>query len=232
MILAINILQARKSIFLFRIFSFFDFIIFFEMLVNMELEELKDKFRHKTKADISDIDLALNAVPFLIRTVEALESQLSEYEKRVEHLEQQLNKRRPSSYKGSKDGLEWQANLDNETNQLLLVFSGSITHKTAKLATNSVHPIFSNLRKGCNAIIDVSALSGFSNRVMFHFRKVLYTLDVMGSEKVIYILPPGNTDLTMVFRNASENLGYQVFTATSIEEAKSLLEKSSHFLKA
>lgn len=198
----------------------------------MDLQELKNKFRHKTKADISDIDLALNAVPFLVRTVEALESQLSEYEKRVNHLEQQAKKQRPFSHKGSKNGLEWHADLDDKKNRLLIVFSGSINHRTAKLATNSIHPVFSNMRNGCNVIFDVSALSGFTNRVMFHFRKILYTLDIMGAEKVIYILPAGETDAANVFRNASDNPGYQVFTATSIEEAESVIEKSAHFLKA
>jgi hypothetical protein len=67
---------------------------------------------------------------------------------------------------------------------------------------------------------------------MFHFRKILYTLDTMGAEKVIYVLPPGKTDIANVFQNASENLSYQVLTAVSIAEADSILEKSASFLKA
>lgn len=204
----------------------------FRTLVFMDLKELKEKFRHKTKADLSDIDLALSAVPFLVRKVEALESELSVYEKRVLHLEQQVSRQRPFSYKGSRDGTDWHADLDDKKNRLLLVFSGAINHKTAKLASNSIYPVFSNMRRGCNAIIDVSNLVGFSNRVMFHFRKVLYTLDVMGAEKVIYILPPGDTDLAHTFRKASDSLGYQVFTAATVEEAEAIIEKSSHFLKA
>jgi hypothetical protein len=198
----------------------------------MDLQELKDKFRHKTKADLSDIDIALQAVPFLVRKVETLEEELSTYEKRVEHLELQLNKRRPFSYKGKKNGTEWQADLDNKKNQLLMVFKGHIDHRTAKLATNSIHPIFTNMRRGCSAIIDVSALSGFSNRVMFHFRKVLYTLDVMEAEKLIYIPPSGETSVANAFRNASENLGYKLFSAASIGEAESIIEKSAAFIKA
>jgi len=88
------------------------------------------------------------------------------------------------------------------------------------------------MRRGCKVIVDVSNLSGFSSRVMFHFRKVLYTLNVKGAEKVIYILPPGDADLPHAFRKATDNLGYQVFTAASPEEAESILEKSAHFLKA
>lgn len=198
----------------------------------MNLQELKDKFRHKMKADLSDIDLALQAVPFLVRKIETLEEEIFEYENRVRHLEQQLNKRRPYSYKGKKDGTQWQADLDNKKNILRLSFSGSINHKTAKLSSNAVYPIFSNMRKGCCVIIDVSSLAGFSSRVMFHFRKILYTLDVMGAEKVIHILPPGDTTITAAFRSATEPLSFQAFTAKSTEEAESIIEKSSHFLKA
>jgi hypothetical protein len=88
------------------------------------------------------------------------------------------------------------------------------------------------MRKGSNIIIDVSGLSGFSNRIMFHFRKVLYMLDMVGAEKVIYILPSGETNLANAFQNASNALGFQVFKAASIEEADSIFEKSSQFLKA
>jgi hypothetical protein len=198
----------------------------------MDLQELKNKFKHKTKADISDIDIALNAVPFLVRKVDALEAELDEYEKRVRHLEKRLNKQRPHSFKGSKNGLTWNANLDDKKNRIALLFSGAITHRTAKLASNSIHPVFSNMREGCNAIIEISRLSGFNNRVMFHFRKILYTLDLMGAQKVIFILPPDDTPIKEAFLNISENLGYQVFTALSVEEADSVLEQSSQFLKA
>ena len=204
----------------------------FSALVHMDLQELKNKFRHKTKADISDIDVALQAVPFLVRKIESLEAELSESEKRIDHLEQRLKKRRPSSFKGSKNGMNWLANLDDKKNLLLMVFSGETNHRTAKLASNSIHPVFSNMRKGCNVIIDISNLNGFTSRVIFHFRKILYTLDMMGGEKVIYILPPDKTDIANAFRNATESLGYQVFTAASIEEANSILEKSTLFLKA
>ena len=198
----------------------------------MDLQELKDKFRHKTKADLSDIDLALQAVPFLVRKLESLESELSDYEDRVRHLEHQLNKRRPSSYKGNKDGAEWFADLDDKKNILRLSFSGAINHRTAKFSSNTVQPIFSTMRKGCNVIFDISNLTGISTRVMFHFRKILYTLDVMGVERVIQILPPDDTAISTAFRSASEPLGFQVLTAKSIAEAESIIEKSSHFLKA
>ena len=200
--------------------------------VHMDLQELKNKFRHKTKAEIADIDVALQAVPFLVRKIESLEGELSEYEKRTRHLEQKLKRQRPFSVKGSKNGMNWLTNLDDKKNRLLLVFSGETSHKTAKLASNSIQPVFSNMRKGCNVIIDISGLSGFTSRVMFHFRKILYTLDMMGAEKVIYILPPGENDIANAFRTASESLGYQTFTAASTEEAASILEKSASFLKA
>lgn len=113
-----------------------------------------------------------------------------------------------------------------------MIFSGIINPKTAKLATNSIHPVFSNMRRGCNVIVDVSRLSGLSNGVMFHFRKVLCTLEVMGTEKVIFVLPAGETDASNAFRNAYDSLRLQVLSASSIDEAESILEQSAHFLKA
>lgn len=198
----------------------------------MNFQELKDKFGHKTKADLADIDLALQAAPFLVRKVEALEAELTDFRKRIKHFEQRLNKSRPFSYKGNKNGVKWRADLDDDNNLLSILFSGSIDHHTAKFATNNILPIISNLRKGCDLIIDFSGLSGFSKRIMFHFRKILYTLNVAGAEKVVYIFPPDETNIDNVFRKTSESIGYQVFTASSTEDAVSLLKRSGQHLKA
>jgi hypothetical protein len=67
---------------------------------------------------------------------------------------------------------------------------------------------------------------------MFHFRKVFYTLDMMGVERVIHIPPPGDAGVFDVFRSASETLGYQVFSAGSVQEAESIIDKGTQFLKA
>lgn len=197
----------------------------------MNLQELKDKFRHKTKADLSDIDTALQAVPFLVRKIEELETELAECEKRFQHLASQRIKQRSLSSKGKKDGVEWEADLDEKKNRLVMRFSGEMNPKIAKLASNSLSPVLSNIRQGCNVINDVSSLGGISNRVMFHFRKILYTLDMMGVERVIHVAPPGDASLLKAFRDASDSLGYQVITVSSIEEAESILEKSVRFLK-
>ena len=200
--------------------------------VHMNLQELKEKFRHKTKADLSDIDTTLQAVPFLVRTVEALEAELAECEKRFEHLSSKHIKQRSLSSKGQKDGAEWEIDLDEKKNRLFMRFSGEMNHRIAKFASNSMSPVLTNIRKGCNVINDVSTLSGINNRVMFHFRKILYTLDMMGVEKVIHVPPPGDAGVLKAFRDASSSLGYQVLTAQSTEEAESVLERSSRFLKA
>lgn len=197
----------------------------------MNLDELKKKFRHKTKADLADIDLALQAVPFLVRKIESLESELSEYEKRYEHLSSQLNRPRSLSCKGEKDDVKWEAELDEKKNRIIIKFAGEINHKIAKQASNNIYPILSNIRKGCNVINDISGLSGVNKRVMFHFRKIFYTLDMMGVERVIYIPPPGKTTILSAFRKASDNLGYQVITADSVDSAKTMIEKGEQFLK-
>jgi hypothetical protein len=197
----------------------------------MDLQELKEKFRHKTKADLSDIDTALQAVPFLVRKVEELETELAECEKRFQHLSSQRIKQRSLSSKGKKDGVEWEVKLDEKKNQLFMRFSGEINPRIAKFASNSLSPVLTNIRKGCNVVNDVSTLTNINNRVMFHFRKILYTLDMMGIERIIHVTQPEDTSVLSAFQSASDSLGYQVIIAHSPEEAKSILEKSVRFLK-
>ena len=110
----------------------------------MNLQELKDKFRHKTKADLSDIDTALQAVPFLVRKIEELETELAECEKRFQHLASQRIKQRSLSSKGKKDGVEWEADLDEKKNRLVMRFSGEMSPRIAKFASNSLSPVLSN----------------------------------------------------------------------------------------
>ena len=61
----------------------------------MDLNEIKEKFRHKTRADLQDVDLALRAVPVLVREIERLEKLLNESEKKYNHLSDLFGKKRP-----------------------------------------------------------------------------------------------------------------------------------------
>ncbi len=198
----------------------------------MDLAFLKEKFRHKQKADLSDLDLALKAVPFLIRTIESLEADAVEFEKRIAHLSSRIKRQPPTSRKGKKGAFAWEVAFDETKNRLIMQFSGPLDYKTAKFVTNHMYPVLINIRKGCDVINDVTAIQGLTRRVMFHFKKIFYTLDMMEISRVIHVLPSGDAAAVTAFNEASENLNCLVFTAGTRDEAIGVLDKSTQFLKA
>ncbi len=197
----------------------------------MKIEDLKKKFKHKTKADLEDLDLALRAVPFLVRKVEALEAELTKRDERIFHLTSQMKKLPPLSGNWSKGDSKWSVLIDEDKNRLHLSFSGAFDYKLMKIASNNITPILSNIQKGCDVINDIGHLDGMDNRVKFHFKKILYTLDVMGVGRIIHILQTGQEPIVTVLQDMSQNAGYQTFTAVSIDEANNILDKSNQFLK-
>jgi hypothetical protein len=198
----------------------------------MDLNELKKRFKHKTKADLKDIDIALQAVPFLVRKLEELETELSKSEERIFHLTSQMKKRPPLSKKGKKGNSEWEVHVDEKKNRLNLKFKGEFDYKVMKLASNNIMPILPNIRKGCDVINDIGQLSGLNNRVKFHFKKIMYTLEILGVGRVIYILQESSESLENMLKDLSQHAGYQVYTVKSFQEADDILEKSTKFLKA
>lgn len=198
----------------------------------MDLNLLKKKFKHKTKADLKDIDIALQAVPYLVRRVEELESELAKSEERIFHLTSQMKKRPPLSKKGKKGDSEWEVHVDEKKNRLHLSFIGHFDYKVMKLASNNIMPILPNIRKGCDVINNVGELSGLNNRVKFHFKKIMYTLEMLGVGRVIYIIKESSDGLETMLKDISKNAGYQVFTVKSLTEANEILDKSTKFLKA
>ena len=197
----------------------------------MDLQELKEKFRHKTKAEIADLDIALQAVPFLVRKIEALEMELSECEKRVAHLSARVAKQRPPFVKGKRDGFEWQVEWDEKKNRLTMRFSGKIDSRVAKFATNSFQPLLAEIEKGADVIIDFQTMSGINNRILFHFRKIFYTLHLMEIDKIIQIPSPQDTSIASALLNITSTPQFRILNAGSVEEAEEILDRA-HFLKA
>lgn len=57
----------------------------------LDIELLKNKFRHKAEADVKDINLAIKAAPFLVKEVIRLEEELELKEKMIERLKKKLS---------------------------------------------------------------------------------------------------------------------------------------------
>lgn len=200
----------------------------------MDINELKQRFRHKNSADIKDVDIALKAVPFLVREYERFEKQIQEYEKRIDHLSELLNRKRPPlERKGEKSGAKWETRVDEETNRLYIKLSGKFNYKTAKLASNSILQIIPNLRDGFDVIDDVSEMdSDVNKRLMFHLKKVKYHLEQLDIARVIRIINPRSAALAGLFDAGAKEKGYQVYKVQTLKDAESILENVGRFLKA
>lgn len=197
----------------------------------MDLNTLKKQFRHKQKADISDIDTALRAVPFLIREIERLENELAQYKSRITLLSAQLNKRFPLSKKGKKGQGEWEVRIDAEKNRLYMHLSGFFDYQAAKVASNTIVSMLSALQENADAINDLSKLEGFDKKAVFHIRKVMYTLEYVGIRRVVRILGD-NAEMAAIFNNLySTEAQYQLAAARNVAEADAILDQSLKFLK-
>ena len=133
----------------------------------MDLNALKKQFRHKQKAELSDIDTALKAVPFLIREIERLENQLAQYKSRLTLLSSQINKRFPLTKQGKKGEGEWEIRIDEEKNRLYIKLSGFFDYQAAKIASNTIVSMMSALLENADAVNDLSELKGFDKRAIF-----------------------------------------------------------------
>jgi hypothetical protein len=198
----------------------------------MDLNLLKEKFKHKQKAELSDIDLALNAVPFLVREVERLEVELESNKSRITQLSSMLNKRAPTSKKGKKGQGVWEVRVDEDKNRLFMTLSGIFDYQSAKEASNTIISVLANLRENADAVHDLRGLKGFDQRAVFHFRKIIYTLDYVGVKRVVRIVSDAPQLLSHLKKIYSNEVDCQMSAAKSLEDAEAFLDRSRQFLKA
>jgi hypothetical protein len=198
----------------------------------MDLNLLKEKYRHKRQVEMSDIELALKAVPFLVREVERLETELESQKGRITHLSGMLNKRPPTSRKGQKGQAAWEVRIDEEKNRLYMSLSGFFDYHSAKEASNTIISTLVNLRQNADAINDLEGLTGFEQRSIFHIRKIIYTLDYVGVKRMVRIMNEDPGLAVYLKQIYSTEAGLQISTAPSVKDAEIMLDQSRQFLKA
>lgn len=200
----------------------------------MELNELKKKFRHRSSVDIKDVEIAMKAVPFLVREIEKMEDKIADYEKRLDHLSGLLKRKRPPLEKtGQKNNTRWEVRIDEDENRLYFLLAGELDYNAVKLASNSIITVLSNLREGYDVINDFKELQGpFKKRVIFHLRKLVYNFSQTGIANLICIKTTDIKPITDIFQSGAKAEGFQAFEVSSLEEAKSTLQNVGRFLKA
>ena len=198
----------------------------------MDIEELKNKFLHKSVADVKDVDLALRAAPFLIREVVRLEEELQEAEKRIQHISAQFRKQPPLSKKGKKGEAEWNISLDDKKNRLYVTLMGKFDHRSGKLATNHLNLVLENVRKQFDVVFDITLLSpDVSNRANFHLRKAVYTLNRMGVKSVVRVVDPKVNYTLSILEERNRDVTYRVFTVNCLRDAELTLDNEGRYLK-
>lgn len=200
----------------------------------MDLEDLKSRYKTKMRADLKDIDIVLKATPFLCREVCRLEEELEAQEKRIVFLTEQLSRRMPPMQKeGERKGCRWKAEVDVKHNMLIVVLSGELDYRTAKVATNQMIETLPHLQKDCGIIFDVKDISsGSDKKLIFHLRKTMHHLRQIGIKRLIYIPSKDMPAVGFVFEEFSEKDGYKVHKSKSVEEARDALINVERFLKA
>jgi uncharacterized protein YeeX (DUF496 family) len=200
----------------------------------MDLSELKKKFRHRSSVDIKDVEIAMKAVPFLVREIEKMEAKITDYEKRIDHLSGLLKKKRPPLEKtGQKNKMKWEARVNEEENRLYINLSGELDYSAVKLASNSIINVLPSLREGYDVINNFSELQGpFKKRVIFHLRKLVYNFSQTGVAHVVSVRISDIKPITDIFQLGAKTEGFQAFEVSTMEDAKSTLQNVGRFLKA
>lgn len=200
----------------------------------MNLDELKAKFRNKARVDIKDTGLAMRAVPILVRALEELEAKFVESEKRNNHLNSLVNKKRPPlEKKGKKENAEWMVRADEEKNRVYMELSGEFNYRCAKLASNAILTVQSALREGFDVINDISKKGTiFDKRSSFHIRKIIYNMQQAGMGKFVNVTASSTGDTAKLFETLVNSSGAKAIQATSVEGAEGMLENVGKFLKA
>lgn len=199
----------------------------------MDLEQLKKDFSHKAEVDVKDIDVAIKAVPFLVKEVIKLEEELKAKNSLIEKLKKKVKKEPPKVLTGQRKGFAWLIKVDEESNILLFQFSGIADKGGAKICSNAIINMLDHLEPGFSVISDFRKLetSAISPRIIFYFRKVHYLFSRMNAKFVIRVVKDAKDEDPGFIDIPASGKELKVFTVTSIEEGKNIVKNLGRHLR-
>ena len=195
--------------------------------MEFDLEDLKKKYRKKTRINSVDLDQLQVMVPILLREICRLEEELAEATAYIKNLE----KKKPADIKHGKNGnAEWEVVYDMKKNRMTIKLKGVFDYKSAKMASNAVVGILGNVEKEFDLINDISELEAITDmRTLFHLRKVRFLLVQAGVNRTVRVDHEKESVISAIFKKHFQE-GPKAIVVKTPEDAVAALENDGKFL--
>lgn len=196
--------------------------------MDFDIEDLKKKFKRRTRANIVDMDQLQVMVPLLIREICRLEEDIEKYKHYVNTLEK---KRPPDNRHGSFGKAEWTVSYDMKKNRLSVKLMGIFDFKAAKMASNAVIGVLENVEKDFDVINDITELEAITDmRTLFHLRKVRYLIVQAGVRRTVRIDKEKESVVTSIFKKHFQH-GQEIMVVKTMDDAVAALENEGKYLQ-
>ena len=197
--------------------------------MDFNLEELKDKYRKKTRIDMVDLVQLQTLVPMLIREVCRLEDELEKINQYIRHLEK---KKPPCETKGKINKAEWLCRYDMKEHRMLIQLKGVFDAKGAKKASNAIIATINNATKGFDLINDIRELETITDmRTVFHLKKTRYHLVLAGINRTVRVVGKKENVASTLFEKYFKE-GPNTMVVHTLEDAEKALDNQGKFLSS
>jgi predicted MPP superfamily phosphohydrolase len=197
----------------------------------MDLQTIKNKFKTRSSMNVKNISAMMEAFPFLLREVKNLELKIIESQKIIKKLNKLIKYRPPLSIKGKKDNAQWQSEYEEEKNFFYILFSGDFTYNVAKRSTNQILTILPNLRKKFDVIADLSCMTSFEPKSVFHIKKLIYIFKSTDINRIAFVPNKNRPEISSMFEKMIKEADINFFIVKDIKDGKNTFENLSRFLK-
>ena len=195
--------------------------------MDFTIDELKKKYKKKSRANILDLEKLQVMVPVLLREICRLEEEVERYKACVVALEK---KRPPDERKGNSGKASWDVSYDMKANRLVIRLSGVFDYKSAKMASNAVISVLANVEKEFDLINDISGIESITDmRTLFHLRKARYLIVQAGVRRIVRVDREKQSVVSSIF-NKHFQTG-DVIIVKSLEDAEAALDNEGKYLK-
>lgn len=196
-------------------------------MMEFDIDDLKKKYRKKTRAAIMDLSELQVMVPVLVREICRLEQEMAQLNRYVTDLEK---KKPPTSKAGVLGKAQWDVAYDMKAQRLNIMLKGTFEYKSAKQASNAVIEVLAQAEKGFDVINDIRGLTAVTDmKTVFHLRKARYHLIQAGVNRTVRLVSSPKAKMARLFETYFQS-GEKTMVVSTMEEAVAALENDGRFL--